>query len=78
MPLPVNYGIWIPSQGWLRANNEPVAFDRREVAEETASRIGMKSQVRYIDTTLVDLEPNFLSLEKERSNLFSWKRMFIK
>jgi hypothetical protein len=58
------YGVWITGQGWLKVNNTCVAFQERIVAEATADRIGTSARVLFIDDSLSDLEPYFLSLEK--------------
>jgi hypothetical protein len=71
------YGIWIPKQGWLRgAGGSPVAFREKEVADATARRAGNNASVQFIDPALVDLEQNFLSVEKIRASLPWWKRLF--
>lgn len=67
------YGVWIPGQGWLKRNNDYVAFDSRQVAEETARRIGQKAKVYYIDSALADLETYFRELEDKPKSLFGRK-----
>jgi hypothetical protein len=57
------YGIWIPGQGWLRAANACVAFSIEDVAIATARRCGNGARVEYMDDSLQDLEPYFLSIE---------------
>ena len=81
---PIMYGVWIPKQGWLRTTNGAVAFESKDVATETAKRCGQGAKVYYVDLALIDLEQNFLSLEKSQvkglRNMFDgWmKRLKVK
>jgi hypothetical protein len=79
--MPILFSVWIPGQGWLKANNACVAFEQAIVAQATADRCGHGARVEYIDDSLEALEPYFLSLEKlnkERSrNFISWITKFI-
>lgn len=60
------YGVWRPGIGWLKRNNqEYIAFDHKEVAQETADRIGGGAKVYFIDGALADIEPYFLELESK-------------
>lgn len=82
MTSPIMYGVWIPKQGWLRTTNGAVAFENKEVADETAKRCGQGAKVYYVDMALIDLEQNFLSLEKSEvkglRNMFSFWMQRIK
>lgn len=60
----VHYGIWTPGIGWVKYNNEPVAFEIEEVAISTAKRIGNNSRVEFIDNALFDLENQLLEAER--------------
>lgn len=67
--LPLMYGVWIPKQGWLKANGAAVAFDNPIVARSTARRIGMGARIEYIDSSLAELEVNFLQLENNKKGI---------
>jgi len=66
------YGVWIRGRGWLRTDNGVVSFDHKDVAEDTASRVG--GEVRFIDESLKDLEQNILSLESMPKWWQIWRR----
>lgn len=70
------YGVWIPGQGWLKVNGEPVAFQLRDVALATSKRIRNYARVEFIDNALADLEPYFLSLEKQREHRTWYRRLY--
>lgn len=73
----IMYGVWIPGQGWLKGpNGAAVAFREKVVADSAAKRAGNKAYVDFIDPALVDLEQNFLSVEKIQSQKPWWKRWF--
>jgi hypothetical protein len=63
------YGVWIKGKGWLRTGNEPgkeFGDYSRLKAAEVAKLVG--GVVRFIDQSLIDLEPEFL--HKERQSLW--------
>ena len=62
--MQIFYGVWTPGLGWLKANNEPVAFESKEIAESTAKRIGNHSYADYIDDSLAALENQLLEAER--------------
>jgi len=62
------FGVWISGIGWMRANALCVAFESREVADETARRIGSAAKVYYIDKSLEGLESVFLEMEKKKKS----------
>jgi hypothetical protein len=72
------YGVWIPGQGWLKAEKpnhslEPFAHENYHVAYEVALHLGNGAEVWYIDPPLVALEQEFIRAEqfrKERWNRF--------
>lgn len=65
------YGVWRPGAGWLKRNSqEYIAFDHKEVAQQTADRIGGGAKVYFIDDSLADIEPYFLELESKKK--LSW------
>jgi hypothetical protein len=67
--MPVQYGVWLPGTGWLKAGQEKkdaIVFDDFDIARQVARRIGSRAQVYYCDRSLVDLEPQFLRAEQER------------
>jgi hypothetical protein len=71
------YGIWIRGQGWLRGTGGIVSFPEKEIAEDTARRVG--GEARFIDGALRDLEQNILSIEAQQdaqkwSWLFKWSK----
>lgn len=72
------YGVWLKGKGWLRTNDEKgkefgdYSFDK---AKQVAKLVG--GYVRFIDQSLIDLEPQFL--HKERKSLWAtlvnwWRR----
>lgn len=78
------YGVWIPKQGWLKnQSGDHVAFELKQVAQETAKRLGHGARVEFIDDALADLEVYFLAVEKEREDnsfvarLKKWRRNAI-
>jgi len=71
--MEIFYGIWTPGLGWLKANNEPVAFEKKEVAESTAKRMGNKARVEFIDDSLAALENQLLEAERNKKGIFGRK-----
>jgi hypothetical protein len=71
------YGIWIYGKGWLKKDNDPkktLSFQHKEIAKEVAKCIG--GAVRYIDQSLIDIEPELL--HKERKPLWVTLQNFFK
>jgi hypothetical protein len=67
--IPLLYGVWIPSHGWQRGdNNKALMFLDKRVANECAKRLGNHARVYYIDNSLVDIEHHLL--EAERNDFF--------
>ena len=72
MTAPVLYGVWIPGVGWLAGRKSadgthvPLSFESREVAEETARRIGHGARIFYIDDSLAAIENDLLVAEQEQ------------
>lgn len=62
----IYYGVWLRGQGWLKRNNEYIAFTNLAVAQQTKKRIGKTATVYYIDGALADLEVYFLEMEKSK------------
>ena len=71
--MEIFYGIWTPGLGWLKANNEPVAFELKEVATDTAKRMGNGAEARYIDDSLAALENQLLEAERNKKGIFRRK-----
>ena len=63
------YGVWIPRSGWLRIKDDVFADFNPDKAAQVAKHAG--GQVRFIDPSIVELEP--LYLEREGRNL--WKKL---
>lgn len=61
---PILYGVWIAKQGWLKRNGESFATDHKEIAEETARRVG--GRVYFIDPALTEFEQYFLEMEASK------------
>ena len=73
--IPLLYGVWIPNHGWQRGdNNKALMFTSKDVAFETARRLGNKAKVYYIDQSLVDIER--VLLEAEQNEFFSYWFLF--
>ena len=68
----IYWGVWIPREGWLKKNGEVVAFDHKEVADQTAARVGNRAVVYYVDNALADLEYYFLELEAAKEKKTAW------
>jgi hypothetical protein len=66
------FGIWIKKQGWLRGVGGVVSFSEKEIAKDTARRVG--GEVRFIDDSLQDLEQNILSLEAQKKWYQFWRK----
>ena len=60
------YGVWLRGEGWVKVHNVAVAFESKEVAIQTAERVGSNADVFYIDKSLVDLERYLLDCEKNK------------
>lgn len=56
------YGVWIPGKGWLRGSDVFGDYDYGK-AKQVARLIGRNSVVRFIDKSIVDLEPYYLEQE---------------
>jgi len=65
------YGVWIKGVGWLRGVGGVVSFAIKQVASDTARRVG--GQVRFIDESLKDLEQNILSIESQKKWWQFWR-----
>lgn len=61
----LNYGVWIPGKGWLKGK-DIFADVSLEKAREVARLVGRGAVVRYIDTSIVDLEHYYLEQEKRK------------
>lgn len=70
----LNYGIWIPGEGWLKGK-DIFADTSLAKARQVAYLIGRGATVRYIDTSIVDLENRYL--EQERKSLWHIFRNFF-
>lgn len=69
----IMYGVWRPGIGWLKRNDAGyIAFDHREIAEETADRVGNGAKVYFIDQALAEIEQYFLELEKTKTKRRFW------
>ena len=63
--MPLVYGVWIRGKGWLRDGQHKEFGDaRREYADCAARHYGQGAEVRYIDDSMIALEPLFLEREK--------------
>jgi hypothetical protein len=63
--IPLLYGVWIPNHGWQRGdNNKAIMFTDKQVAKETAKRLGNHAKVYFIDQSLIDIEDKLLEAEK--------------
>lgn len=72
------YGVWLPGKGFLkvrRTNDVDGVFSslKREIAAEVARNIGNGAQVRYIDNSIVDLEPLMLANEAKTVRYKLWR-----
>jgi hypothetical protein len=61
----LTYGIWIPGKGWLKNGPGVIAFDIRDLAEQTALDYGAGACVKLVDQSLIDLEQLLLDREQE-------------
>jgi hypothetical protein len=69
------YGIWIPGKGWLRGKDDMEYCDTILTrAKQVSKLIGLNSQVRFLDLSIVDFEQKYL--EQERKTL--WHQMKLK
>jgi len=75
--MEIFYGIWTPGLGWLKANNEAVAFESKKVAAATAKRMGNKARVEFIDDSLEALEVQLLEAERNKKGIFSRRKNVI-
>lgn len=72
MTAPILYGVWVPGEGWLSGvkpttgAKTALSFEHKEVADETAVRIGQGAQVFYIDETLAAIQETLLYSEAEQ------------
>ncbi len=57
------YGVWIPSEGWLRGTDIFADYDYSK-AREVSRLIGKGAHVRFIDKAIVELERHYLDNEK--------------
>lgn len=73
--LVVLFGVWLPGQGWLKANGAAFCGDK-EIAEQTARQWGGGARVRRIDPSLIILEARLL--EREKSREWRWPNAVIR
>lgn len=66
------FGVWLKRYGWLRGVNGIVSFTEKQIAKDTARRVG--GEVRFIDDSLKDLEQNILSLEAGKKWWQFWRK----
>jgi len=66
----ITYGIWIPNEGWLKGKDvfADISLDK---AREVARLIGRGAKVRYIDSSIVDLEQRYLEQERNKWHIFN-------
>lgn len=72
---PPTYGVWIPTQGWLKGEKGVYADYHRSVAEQVARRVGSGARVYFVDNAIQDLEQVLLVAEKENTISASLKRL---
>ena len=69
------YGIWIPNVGWLRGK-DVFADTNIDKANQVAGLIGNGARVRFIDSSIVDLEQKYLESERKKWRIF--KNLFAR
>lgn len=70
------YGVWIPSEGWVRGKDNKVFADYSiSKCNQVARLLGRGARVYFIDPSIVDLEKQYLEQERN-STWHTFKNLF--